>query len=144
MVLELRKKQMAVNDWDLTSLLMTKEQLWANHSGHSLKLSNHEQFPQVTHHKWANEQITRFLANLSFANFFAKKAICSENWWANSQPYFYKNKINAPKIFLFKIPIFLFVIICKNTFFIFNILLPRILKKGPLNEYLSFFDQNIF
>ena len=63
--------------WAIVSNLLrlhTKnEWLWANGSGHSLKMS-----------KWANHF---FFANCSFAHFFWKKlAVCSEKQWANSQP----------------------------------------------------------
>ena len=72
-----------------------------NSSGRSPKLSDHEWFAQVTHQKWAtiseslgsltkNEGVSELLvfwANQSFAHFFRiKRAIRSENRWANSQP----------------------------------------------------------
>ena len=34
--------------------------MWANCSGPSPKMSNHERFAQVAHHKWANERISCF------------------------------------------------------------------------------------
>ena len=67
--------------------LMTKEQLWASCSGHSLKMSNHEWFAQITHKKCLtlseslrlltkNEQMTESLVfywgNCSFACFSQK------------------------------------------------------------------------
>ena len=46
-----------------------------------------EQIAQVAHQKWANEWITRFLSESLIRSFFGKKrAIHSENRWANSQP----------------------------------------------------------
>ena len=36
--------------------LKTNERLWANRSGHSRQMSNHEPFTQVAQRKWANEQ----------------------------------------------------------------------------------------
>ena len=47
--------------------------MWANPSAHSPKMSNHERIAQVAHQKRANERIACFfLANRSFAHFFAK------------------------------------------------------------------------
>ena len=57
--------------------------LYANRSGHSPKMSDHEQFTQVAHQKWANRSgcspkkrdwvnCSFFWANRSFAHFFAK------------------------------------------------------------------------
>ena len=61
--------------------------MWANRSGRSPKMSNHERFAQVAHQKWANEWIAVFLSQSLIRSFFAKKwAIRSENRWANSQP----------------------------------------------------------
>ena len=58
-------------------LLTKDERPWAIDSGRSLKMSDHERNAQVTHQKWAIEQISCF---------FKKRAIRSENRWANSQP----------------------------------------------------------
>ena len=72
--------------------------IWANCSGPSPKMSDHEQFPQVSHQKWAtmskslrsltkNERITCFFERIAHSlNFSHKRAIRSENRWANSQP----------------------------------------------------------
>ena len=51
--------------------LTKKEQPWAIRSGRSPKMSDHEQIAQVAHQKWAN--CSFFWANHSFAHFFAKK-----------------------------------------------------------------------
>ena len=58
--------------------------MWANHSGSSPKMSNHEQFAKVTHQKWAtmskllrsltkNEQITRFFEQIAHLLIFLQK-----------------------------------------------------------------------
>ena len=64
-----------------------------------------EQIAQVTHQKWAtmshlprlltkNERITLLCSKSLICSFFRKKrAIRSENWWANSQPWKKQNKI---------------------------------------------------
>ena len=39
---------------DLLRSLKTNERLWANHSGRSRQMINHEQISQVAHDKWAN------------------------------------------------------------------------------------------
>ena len=46
---------------DLLRLLRTKEQLWANHLGHSWQMSDREWFAQVAHDKWENERIVHLL-----------------------------------------------------------------------------------
>ena len=57
-------------------------------SGRSPKMRNHERFAQVAHQNWANEQIACFLSESLIRSFFRKRrAICSENRWANSQPW---------------------------------------------------------
>ena len=38
---------------------MSKEQLWANCSGHSWQMSDREGFTQVAHDKWANERFAQ-------------------------------------------------------------------------------------
>ena len=40
-------------------LIKTNERTWANRSGRSWQMSNHEWFAQVAHDKWANEQFTQ-------------------------------------------------------------------------------------
>ena len=68
--------------------------MWANCSVHSAKISNHERFAQVAHQKWANEQIARFFSESLIRSFFRKKrAIRSENLWANSQPWYFTVKL---------------------------------------------------
>ena len=42
-----------------------KKRLWANRSGHSWQMSDREQFAQVPHDKWANEQIAGFFLSKS-------------------------------------------------------------------------------
>ena len=74
--------------------------MWANRSSRSPKMSDYERFAQVAHQKWAtmseslksltkNERMREsliFLSKLLIRLFFGKKrAIRSENWWANSQ-----------------------------------------------------------
>ena len=86
---------------ELLTVAHQKRAMGANRSGRSPKLSDHEWFAQVTHQKWAtiseslgsltkNEGVSELLvfwANQSFAHFFRiKRAIRSENRWANSQP----------------------------------------------------------
>ena len=44
--------------------------MWANRSGRSPKMSDHERFAQVTHQKWVNRLF--FRANRSFAHFSQK------------------------------------------------------------------------
>ena len=76
--------------------------MWTNRSGCSPKMSDHERFAQFAHQKWAtmseslrsltkNEQMSESLVFLSkslIRSFFRKKrAICSENRWAISQPW---------------------------------------------------------
>ena len=57
--------------------------MWANRSGHLPKIS---QVSELLMLFTKNEQIAHFSANCSFAHFFAKKrAIRSENRWANSE-----------------------------------------------------------
>ena len=52
--------------------LISKEQPWANRSGRSLQMSDHEQFAQVAHQKWANERFAQqFLAKKSKILFFS-------------------------------------------------------------------------
>ena len=47
-----------------------------------------EQIAQVAHQKWANERIACFFSKSLIRSFLGKKrAIRSENWWANSQPW---------------------------------------------------------
>ena len=71
--------QIAQDKWvtmsDSLRLLTKNEQPWASRSGRSPKKSDHEQFAQVSHQKCANRSFFR-----------KKRAICSENRWANSQP----------------------------------------------------------
>ena len=77
--------------------------MWANRSGRSPKMSDHERFAQVAQRKWAivseslrsltkNERMSELLIFLSeslICSFLDKKlAIRSENRWANSQPWF--------------------------------------------------------
>ena len=58
--------------------------IWANCSGRSPKMSDHEQKTGVAHQKWANSS---FFSKWLICSFFCKKqVILSENWWANSQP----------------------------------------------------------
>ena len=94
--------QVAHQKWatmsDSLRLLTKNEQPWANCSGRSPKMSNHERIAQVAHQKWANRLL--FWANRSFAHFFAKKrAFRSENRWANSQPCIIRT-IVITKLFL--------------------------------------------
>ena len=61
--------------------------MWANRSGRSPKMSDHERFAQVAHQKWANEWITHFFERIAHSLIFGqKRAICLEIKWANSQP----------------------------------------------------------
>ena len=76
--------------------------MWANCSGRSPKMSHHkairshrseemstrERIAQVAHQKWENEWIARFLRIAHSLIFGQKRAIHSENRWANSQPCF--------------------------------------------------------
>ena len=48
--------------------LTKNERPWEICSGRSPKMSDHERITQVAHQKWANEWITRFWANHSFAH----------------------------------------------------------------------------
>ena len=92
------------NEWceQITQVAHQKWASWANSSGRSPKMSDHEQFAQAAHQKWAtmskslrslikNEQMSESLFLLSeslIRSFFHKKlAIRSENRWANSQPW---------------------------------------------------------
>ena len=97
-------------------LLMTKERLWANRSGRSLKMSDHERFTQVAHQKWAtmskslrsltkNEQITHFLSqSLIHPSCHKKRVIHSENRWANSQPCFLADVTSMQKFPYYQYP----------------------------------------
>ena len=53
--------------------LTKNEQPWAICSGHSPKISNHEQIAQVAHQKWANEQITCFFERIAHLLIFLQK-----------------------------------------------------------------------
>ena len=53
----------------LLRLLTKNEWPWAIRSGHSPKMSDHEQIAQVAHQKWANEQIV-FLSESLIRSFF--------------------------------------------------------------------------
>ena len=67
--------------------------MWANRSGRSPKMSHNEWFAQVAHQKWTNEQIACFFERIAHSLIFLqKKVICSENRWANSQPWQYSPK----------------------------------------------------
>ena len=76
--------------------------MWANCSGRSQKMSNHERFAQVAHQKWTtmskslrsltkNERMSKsfifFSKSLNRSFFCKKRAIRSENRWTNSQPW---------------------------------------------------------
>ena len=76
---------------------------WVNRSGHLTKMSDHEWFTHIAKRKWAimseslrsltkNDRMSELLVFLSeslIRSFLGKKrAICSENRWANSQPYY--------------------------------------------------------
>ena len=78
--------------------------MWANCSGYSPKMSDHERFAEVAQRKWAivreslrsltkNEWMSEsliFLSESLIRSFLDKKrAILSENKWANSQPWFF-------------------------------------------------------
>ena len=68
-------------------LLRTNERLWAICSGHPEGMSDCEQIGQVTHQKWANEQIVHFLCEWLIRSLFWQKTVnSSEIWWAHSQP----------------------------------------------------------
>ena len=68
--------------------LAKNERPWAIRSGHSEEMSDREQIAQVAHQKWANEQIAGFLEQIAHWLIFSqKRAICSENRWAKSQPW---------------------------------------------------------
>ena len=54
-------------------LLRTNERLWAICSGHPEGMSDCEQIGQVTHQKWANEQIAHFLCEWLIRSLFWKK-----------------------------------------------------------------------
>ena len=70
--------------------LMREWAMWANRSGRSPKMSDHVGFSQVSHQRWANERIACFLSKSIICSFFRKKrVICSENRWANFQPWFW-------------------------------------------------------
>ena len=45
----------------------------ANRSGHSPKMSHHEQIAQVTHQKWPNEQIAHFFERIDHSLIFLLK-----------------------------------------------------------------------
>ena len=85
----------------IAKVAQQKLAMWANPSGRSLKMSNNKRFAQVAHQKWGtmseslrslttNEWMSESLVYLSkslLRSFFRKKrAIRSENQWANSQP----------------------------------------------------------
>ena len=77
--------------------------MWANHSGRSQKMSNHERFTQVSQRKWAivskslklltkKERMSEsliFFEQIAHSLTFGekKRAIRWENRWANSQPW---------------------------------------------------------
>ena len=79
-----------------------KRAMWANRSGRSPKMSNHERFAQVAHQKWAtmskslrsltkNEQMSESLVFLSeslICSFFSKNERFAQKTdeWVNSQP----------------------------------------------------------
>ena len=102
-----RIAQVAHQKWatmsDSLRLLRGNERLWANCSGRSPKMS-----------KWVNRS---FFSELLLRSFLGKKqAICLENGWAKSQPWYfyvliYKKSANFQKItetlkinILFKLP----------------------------------------
>ena len=90
--------------------------MWANRSGRSAKMSDVCELHRLliknerpwAHQKWAtmseslrsltkNEWIARFLRESLIRSFFRKKrAIGSENRWANSQPCFFVNSYLSP------------------------------------------------
>ena len=47
--------------------------MWANHSGRSPKMSDHDRFTQVAHQKWANERITCFFEWIAHSLYFLQK-----------------------------------------------------------------------
>ena len=47
--------------------------MWVNHSGRSLKMSDHERIAQVAHQKWANERIARFFERIAHSLIFSQK-----------------------------------------------------------------------
>ena len=47
--------------------------MWAIRSGHSPKMSNHEQIAQVAHQKWANERIACFFERITHSLIFSQK-----------------------------------------------------------------------
>ena len=73
--------------------------MWANRSGCSHKMSDHERFAQVAQMKWGivseslrsltkNERIARFFEWIAHLLIFGQKPVIrSENRWANSQPW---------------------------------------------------------
>ena len=84
----------------LLRLLTKNERPWAICSGRSPKMSNHEQIAQVAHEKWANEQIAHFFEQIAHSLIFSKKrAIRSENRWANSQPCLFGIVIPRPSYY---------------------------------------------
>ena len=73
-----------------------KQEMWANRSFRSPKMSNHELFPQVAQRKWAMWANRSFRSpkmsewvNCSFLD--KKQANRSEIKWANSQPWSLQN-----------------------------------------------------
>ena len=82
--------------------------MWANRSGRSPKMSDHERFAQVAQRKWAivSESLRSLTKNERMSElliFFSKSLICSfldkkralraEIKWANSQPCLHPSKL---------------------------------------------------
>ena len=55
---------------DLLRSLRTNERLWANRSGCSWEMSDHERFAQVAHDKWANERVAKNFLTKSLKSYF--------------------------------------------------------------------------
>ena len=77
-----------INGSDLLSMLFTKERPWANRSSHSLQKSDCERFAPVALYKICDGRDLLFSKSESLFRSFAhkKRALCSKNQSANSQP----------------------------------------------------------
>ena len=80
---------------DSLRLLKTNERPWANHSGCSRQMSNHEQIAQVAHEKWAtlSDSLRSLMINKRMSDLIKKI------WPTNLKSYFFVCFIY---IFLFK------------------------------------------
>ena len=109
-------------EW-ITQVTHQKWVIWANRSGRSPKMSDHERYPHIAQMKWAivseslrlltkNEQMSEslvFLRESLICSFLGKKrAIRLENRWAKSLPWFPQrpNPYFSPNYFTVSYPHF--------------------------------------